>query len=286
MTTAVREAPHHRNLTCVKEYRCRRPDCVARSQAYERRRYRQKGYGTWQPLVDATPARQHIAALREAGHSIPDIQRQARVGSATLARILYDGVNKRAERIRPEVAERILAVPVGPAPIKPNTIIDATGTRRRLQALVSMGWTLNALGPRLSFHPRRLTDLMYADRVLASTARRIAEGYRIAQTLDPVAHGVPKRSASLSRNLAAREGWHGPLAWDDIDDPAAKPEALGRKRRPGTGVSKIRADVQRVAQLTAAGKSAQQIADELGCHKRTVVRARGRVTPEVLEAAA
>jgi hypothetical protein len=227
VTTAVREAPHHRNLTCVKEYRCRRPECVARHNAYQRRVYRQKGYGTWQPLVDAAPVRQHIDALRDAGHSIPDIQKQARVSAATLARILYDGTNKRAERIRPTVAERILAVPLAPAPVKPSTVIDAAGTRRRLQALISMGWTLTALGPRLGFHPRRLTDLLYSDRVLASTARRIADGYRVVQTLDPVAHGVPEKSAKASRNLAAREGWHGPLAWDDIDNPNSKPETSG-----------------------------------------------------------
>ncbi|MDQ0758753.1 hypothetical protein [Streptomyces canus] len=276
MTTAVREAPHHRNLTCVKQYQCKRPECVERIRAYDRIRYRQKGYGTWQPLVDATPARKHVEALRAAGHSTVDIQRTARISAATLARILYDGANKRAERIRPEVAERILAIAITPPPVKPNSIIDGTGTRRRLQALVSMGWTLNALGPRLGFHPRRLTDLIHGERVLASTARRIADGYRTLQTLDPIAHGVPERSAKLSLNLAAREGWPGPLDWDDIDDPNCKPDghrksrAWIRKRRPAP------VDVARVAQLTAIGRTAGQIADELGCHKRTVVRARGR----------
>lgn len=281
MTTAVREAPHHRNLTCVKEYRCRRPECVARHNAYQRRVYRQKGYGTWQPLVDAAPARAHIDALRAAGHSIPDIQKQANVSAATLARILYDGTNKRADRIRPEVAQRILAVPVRPAPVKATTVIDATGTRRRLQALIFMGWTLTALGPRLGFHPRRLTDLMYSERVLASTARRIADGYRIVQTLDPVAHGVPERSAKQSRNLAAREGWYGPLAWDDIDDPKAKPESGGSVTSIAPKQRKVQADPARVARLTAMGWSAGQIAQEIGCHKRSVVRARRRAEMEV-----
>jgi DNA-binding CsgD family transcriptional regulator len=276
VTNAVREAPHHRNLTCIKEYNCKRPECAERIRAYERSRYRQKGYGTWQPLVDATPAREHVQALRAAGHSTVDIQRAARISGATLARILYNGVNKRAERIRPEVAERILAIAVTPAPVKHNSIIDGTGTRRRLQALVSMGWTLNALGPRLGFHPRRLTDLIHGERVLASTARRIAHGYRTLQTLDPIAHGVPERSAKLSLNLAAREGWSGPLDWDDIDNPNCVPDghrksrAWVRKPRPAA------VDVARVAQLTAIGRTAREIADELGCHKRTVVRARGR----------
>lgn len=285
MTTAAKPLPpHHDTLTCIKNYSCKRPECVARGLAYDRRRYRLVGYGTWEPLRDAEPIRQHIGALRAAGYSLPDIQRKARISSATLARLLYDGVNKQAKRIRPEVADRILAVPVTPAPLKPHTIIDATGTRRRLQALVAMGWTLRALGPQLGFHPRRLTDLIHADQVLASTARRIADGYRIAQTRDPQDHGIPARSIAMARNLAAREGWHGPLAWDDIDNPAAKPETLG-KSRAKDGVRRVRADIARVTQLTAAGLSAQQIADQLGCHKRTVVRARGRVA-DGLEAVA
>lgn len=267
-------APHHRNLTCIKDYRCRRPECVQRGLAYDRRRYRQVGYGTWQPLVDAEPVRQHIAALRDSGHSLPDIQRRARVSPATIARILYNGVNKRAKRIRSEVADRILSIPVVPAPIKPHSILDATGTRRRLQALLYMGWTLTALGPQLGFHPRRLTDLLHADRVLASTARRISDGYRVVQTWNPAMHGVPERSIAMSRNLAAREGWHGPLDWDDIDDPNAEPET-GRRRQRGPG-RREKVDDAQVARLTAEGLSAEQIARELRCHKRTVTRARSR----------
>ncbi|BBC30054.1 hypothetical protein SGFS_013480 [Streptomyces graminofaciens] len=275
MTATDREAPHHRNLTCVKQYRCRLPECVARIQAYERRRYRQKGYGTWQPLVDAEPARQHIAALRAAGHGLTSIQKDAKVSSATIARILYDGVNPRAERIRPEVAARILAVRIRPAAVTAHTIVDGTGTRRRLQALIAMGWTCRALAPRLGIHARQVDSLVWSERVLASTAARVAEHYRVLQTCRPGDHGVPSRSQNLARNTAARNGWHGPLAWDDIDDPNAEPETdtddtTTPRRR------KVNADPARVARLTAQGMTAEQIAREIGCHKRTVVRARGR----------
>lgn len=276
MTTAVREAPHHRNLTCVKQYRCRLPQCVARIQAYERRRYRQKGYGTWQPLVDAEPVRQHIAALRDAGHSVTAIQKKARVSSATLARILYDGVNPRAERIRPDVANRILALPVQPAAVTPHTIIDGTGTRRRLQALIAMGWTCRALATRLGIHPRQVEHLVSSERVLASTAARVAERYRVLQTCQPGDHGVPSRSQNLARNIAARNGWHGPLAWDNIDDPDAEPDTGGADSGAASRRRRVNADPARVARLTAQGMTAAQIAREIGCHKRTVVRARGR----------
>lgn len=284
MTTTVREAPHHRSLYCVKQFGCQRPECRARNSAYSRRRYRQVGYGTWNPLADAEPVRQHIAALREVGHSLPAIQQMARVSAATLARILYDGVNPRAERIRTEVARRILDLPIEAAPTTPNTIIDGIGTRRRIQALVWMGWTFTKLGPHLGIHPRRLTDLVRAQHVTAATARKIANGYRVIQTWQPGHHGVPKASQTMARNIATHEGWHGPLAWDDIDDPNCQPET--RQRRQGGPGRREQVDTHQVARLTAAGLSTEQIARELGCHKRTVTRARGRITTNDLKEAA
>lgn len=270
MTTAVREAPHHNGLTCIKNYGCKRAECRRRGREYDRRRYRQVGYGTWRSLVDAAPVREHIAALREAGNSIPDIQRLASVGAATLSRILYDSPqNPRAQRIRHEVADRILAVEIAPPPTKPHQLVDGLGTRRRLQALISMGWTLNALGPLLGFHPRRLTDLLHGDRVFVSTARRIAEGYRVVQTWDPAAHGVPQSSRTMSRNLAAREGWYGPLAWDNIDDPDAKPE----KADAYTPVSKYGRDTMRMLEiehLYLLGESPASMARQLDGNEKYV----------------
>ncbi|TGB11578.1 helix-turn-helix domain-containing protein [Streptomyces sp. MZ04] len=281
MTTAVREAPHHRSLYCVKQFGCKRPECRSRNSAYSRRRYRQVGYGTWQPLTDAEPVRQHIAALRAAGNSIPRIQKLARVSAATIARIIYDGVNPRADRIRRDVAQRILNVPVQAAPTTPHTRIDGTGTRRRIQALVWMGWTFTMLGPHLGIHPRQLTDLARADRVTAATARKVADGYRTIQTWQPGNHGVPRASQTMARNIAAHECWHGPLDWDDIDDPNCKPDDGNRSEAKASTKPKVYADPQRVARLTAAGKSAAEIAQQLGCHQRTVVRARGRATQAV-----
>ncbi|PJN00837.1 hypothetical protein CG740_23320 [Streptomyces sp. CB01201] len=235
------------------------------SNAYDLRRYRKIGYGTWKPLVDAEPVRQHIAALRAAGHSLPRIQKTAQVSAATIARILYDSPprNPRAQRIRTEVAQRILALPIEPAPITPTTVIDATGTRRRIQALVTIGWPYTLLGPHLGFHPRRLTELARGERVLASTARRIADAYRTVQTWDPAQHGVPLAARTMARNLAAREGWHGPLAWEDIDDPSCRPEKTPRYEPiAANGRDSMRRD--EIRRLVEAGESEHFIAKKLG----------------------
>ncbi|MBQ1164246.1 hypothetical protein KBZ21_40320, partial [Streptomyces sp. A73] len=36
-------------------------------------RYRLRGYGTWQPLADAQPVREHVSALVAAGYTITSI---------------------------------------------------------------------------------------------------------------------------------------------------------------------------------------------------------------------
>jgi DNA invertase Pin-like site-specific DNA recombinase len=83
-----------------------------------------------------------------------------------------------------------------------------------------------------------------------------------------------------ARNYAHKNGWHGPLAWDDIDDPNCKPESERNRRKPGAR-KKSAVDPARVAELTDLGHSAAEIAFQLGCHVRTVTRARGRVLTEV-----
>ncbi|NEA52359.1 hypothetical protein [Streptomyces sp. SID10815] len=276
MTRRTGEPPNHNTLTCIKQYNCQRPECVARHNAYQRRVYRQKGYGTWQPLVDATPARQHINTLRALGHSIPDIQRTANTSPATIARILYHGVNKRAERIRPDVAARILAIPAQPAPLKPTSIIDATGTRRRIQALIHMGWPATELAPLIGFHPRRITDLSHSERVTAETAQRIATAYRKLHTKHPGDHHVSLPAQRLARATATRYGWHGPLAWDDIDNPDCQPDTKGTITRPYRRPKAV-IDRDKIARLTTQGYTAAQIAAAIGCSPRSVSRARGQM---------
>lgn len=265
MTTATKELPPHGTLSRAKHHHCKCEACREIGRAYSLRRYRRIGYGTWNPLVDAEPVREHIAALRAVGHSLPKIQKSANVSSATIARLLYDCSphNPRAQRIRPEVAQRILALPIVPAPITPMTVVDATGTRRRIQALVAMGWPYTLLGPHLGFHPRRLTELARGERVLASTARRIADAYRTVQTWDPADYGVPLPARTMARNIAAREGWHGPLAWADIDNPACRPEKTPQYQPiPDNGRDSMRRD--EIRRLVEAGESEHFIAKKLG----------------------
>ncbi|MFJ7782218.1 hypothetical protein ACIQY8_05820 [Streptomyces albidoflavus] len=271
----TRPLPPHGTLSRGKYHGCTCEPCGEAQRAYARRRYRQMGYGTWQPTHDADPVREHIKTLRAAGHTISSISLDAYVSAATLARIVY-AINGKppAASLAIASAQRILAIkPTDRPSLTPGSRVDATGARRRIQALVAMGWPVSHLEGRLGIHRRQLTHLTHADRAAIATVEKVAERYRMVHTLDPLQHGVPQQVSNFARSVARRNGWHGPAAWEDIDDPACEPEIDERPAGPGRPEQ---IDDERVRLLVRDGHSNSQIAVRLGCSKRAVERSRNR----------
>lgn len=179
------------------------------------------------PFVDAEPARRHTRNLMAAGVSIQRLARAAEVGQATVSGILYTrGTRPRAEQLRQENARRILAV-------RPEHVVagrvDATGTRRRLHALMAAGWPVYRIGPYINRHPHYTSYLLRQHRVYATTAHAVATVYDQLWNQDPIRNGIVPGTAKRVRNLAASNGWAPAGAWDDdtIDDPSAHPEWTG-----------------------------------------------------------
>lgn len=105
----------------------------------------------------------------------------------------------------------------------PPGYVDATGTRRRLQALAVEGWSIVRLAELTGLSERSLFSALYdRDRVQVGTARAVAAVYqRIAGQ-----GGAPGGANIAGR--ARRRGWHDCYAWPDhtIDDPAATPQLV------------------------------------------------------------
>lgn len=230
MTHVAREAPHHRNLTCVKQYNCRRPACLERSANYDRARNRLVAYGRWQPFTDAEPVRQHIRMLSSFGIGWQRVTRLAGVSNGCISRILYGAPHEGrgpTKRVRTTTADKILAVKPSFDHLAPSARIDGTGTRRRLQALVAIGWPQLRLGREMGIaHHRIIWEHVRQDVVSADTARRVKELYERLWNTDPIAYGVSPRFVAEAKQRAADNGWVPPAAWDDdyIDSPAAVPD--------------------------------------------------------------
>ncbi|MFI9154543.1 hypothetical protein [Streptomyces sp. NPDC053367] len=280
---AVREAPHHRNLTCVKVYRCRRPECRRRSADYDRNRNRLVAYGRWQPFVDADPVRQHIAMLRSYGIGWQRVYRLAGVAAGCVSRILYGAPHEGrgpTKRVRTTTADKILAVKPSFDHLAPMARVDGTGTRRRLQALIANGWPQLRLGEEMGIkHHRLIWDHVRQDVVAADTARRVKDMYERLWNADPIAHGVSPRYAAESKRRAAANGWVPPAAWDDdyIDSPAAVPDV-------GESVDRYTAIAEDARWLIAEHNYTRaQAAHRLGITKKHLERALSQ-RPEGAEA--
>lgn len=174
-------------------------------------------------------------------------------------------------------------------------LVDATGTRRRIQALMVLGWSLAALTARLglartNYSLKRILDQQHVRR---TTAERVAALY------DEL-WGCPGPSGQV-REAALASGYCSALAWDDetIDDPAVRPVLTGTRVRSRDDLDEVVVDRLAIGrhlpdQATIAEREAvvallavregatdSEIAVRTGISERTVLRIRGRLTAGV-----
>lgn len=104
-------------------------------------------------------------------------------------------------------------------------VIDATGTKRRLRALMALGWTGPQLDAAMGRAPTFTAKLLCrSPRVNRVTADLVATVYEQLSMRLPDDEPAPNRQLiNRTRNQARRKGWAPPLAWDDIDNPAEEP---------------------------------------------------------------
>lgn len=105
----------------------------------------------------------------------------------------------------------------------------ATGTRRRLQALVVAGWPPPRLSAELGAGRTEAARLLRSRKVAVRTARRVAALYDRLWNVDPATCGATREGIRRAKARATAAGWAPASAWDDdrIDDPAALPDWTG-----------------------------------------------------------
>ncbi len=159
-------------------------------------------------------------------------------------------------------------------------LIDATGTRRRIQALLVMGWSRVDLAKQMGITDRAISYMLSSGSVLVRTARKVDEVFK--------ALNMTPGPSQLTRTLSIRRGWVSGLAWDDIDDPNARPAGAVR----GSGFDEVlveravngergderlgRADAQEaIRRCRARGMPVSEITWRVGVSDRTVHRQGG-----------
>ncbi|TFI30101.1 hypothetical protein [Streptomyces sp. 4R-3d] len=273
MTTAARTLPAHGTLHRRKTYKCDCEPCLAADRDYTNTRARLIAYGRWQPFVDAEPVRQHLRMLMSYGIGWQRVSRMAGVSNGSVSQLLYGSYNRGGsgptKRVRTQTADKICAITPTLDNVAPSARIDATGTRRRLQALVANGWPQLRLGTQLGVHHRLTWGQIRKETVEGDTARQVRNLYNQLWNVDPATRGVHERYITQAKRIAAREGWVPPGAWDDdyIDSPAATPD-LGEDVDRYTAIAE---DAQWL--IDSHGYTRQQAAHRLGITSRHLERA-------------
>lgn len=296
----------HGTYACYTLDACRCAPCSAATSAYNRRTAREQGYGRWENLVDAEPVRQHIRSLQQMGLGLKRIEDLAGLSAGQMGKLVYgalraDGTRRPpAARVSKTTARRVLAVRFSPDLIAAGALVDSTGSRRRVQALVAVGWSQSKIAERLGMSGANLWQTLRRPTVTARRARAITALYDELWNAAPPA-GTPWDKVAIARakRTAAQHGYLPPLAWDDdtIDDPDTQPttgaettdvldeiaiERLmnGTLRADhcvgGRGVKTPPEVIEAIRRLAAAGHPDTEISRRIGMGRDAVLKHRHR----------
>lgn len=266
---------HGTHVAYVQD-RCRCTACSKANSDYERNRTRQHAYGRFdQKWMPADEARTHIETLKAAGMGLRTIAKRSGVSESTLGKIIYGDPSRNmgpTKRIRHDTRDRILTVQPDLDNLADGARVGATGTRRRIEALVWVGWSINRQADLAGVDRQRLDQALSGRPVRAETARAIAALYERLWNMEPPRETHRQRiSYSRAKRRARDHGWAPPMAWDRIDDPKARPIGVGtitRHRPEADLVAEVEHHLTHVDKIATAA----QIAHRLGYSSRAGIQ--------------
>lgn len=221
----------HGSLTAYNADQCRCYPCANAAIEHRQERRKAQAYGTYQPyFVDTQPVRDHIEKLRAVGMGRRTIGELTGVSHRTLADMLKG--TRRCTRVN---ADKILALEPNPDHVAPGTLVDGTGTRRRLQALVAAGWSQQRLAQQLGTTSGHFGECIHGvhPNVEKRTHDAVAALYeRLWNTLPPIRAYREKAGITRAKAYAAERGWATAAAWDDdeLDNPDARPQGVPTRK--------------------------------------------------------
>lgn len=255
--TCAHTHPHqHGTYLAYKRDKCR---CVPCSTAMSRRNKADKlkaSRGQNNTSVSAERTRQHLHALKAAGVSVREISRRTGYSTSLLERI-YRGVLTGTTQ---STQDDVLSIPVPHLRRYDKSRIDATGTRRRIRALVAIGHSLKVIAEDAGLSHDVPTRISRVDNphqwVHIDVADKIRATYdRLWDQTPPQNTPRQRDKATMSRNRATANGWLPPLAWDDdqIDDPAYTPNVTHIRKQTMADAAAHRLD--ELEHLLASGEA-------------------------------
>ena len=256
--------------TCYCQHQCRCDSCRRERLRAQKRRKHQGG-----ATVPAGPTRTHLAQLL-AGSTLTEVAKATGLSRGTLLRILGGDVT----RVNRTTERAILTTRID------TPTVSVIGTRRRLDALRAIGWTLKEISEHAGHDHGWACTVYKRARILPATHAQVCAVYDALWNVTPPAETWSDRvSRGRAQRAAAQADWAPPLAWDDdeIDNPNARPHL-------GEGHNVWGSPLENVEWLAEAGEKLPGIARQLGKTEdsiKTLLWRHGRtslltkITPEI-----
>lgn len=168
--------------------------------------------------MPAEPVRAHIKHLGANGISQARICAISGISARTLSYIIYGSAARGfppSRSVRADTYRRIMSVSVDLDHVARRGNVDATVTRRKLEALCAMGWSKTALGARLGIARENVGLLFRRAKVSGYRARQVRDLFNELWDKRP-----ERRDGYYYRQLryAEEQGYVTALAWWDIED--------------------------------------------------------------------
>ena len=192
----------------------------------------------------STPAwviRDHIRPWTDAGYTHAAIGHAAGVSADTISIVM----TLRNRSVKAGTARAILTTShadVHKAALQLGHHVPTIGTTRRLRALALRGWTCADVARGTGVHVAALVRCINAKTTVISADTALAVHEWFAEHWDkdaPTDTRERRGQATRASRRARREGWHPALAWDDIDDPTATPDAGTTDGRAGLAAEDV-----------------------------------------------
>lgn len=203
--------PAHGTPSRYDNNQCRCDPCREAKRVYTKRRLYLMATGRWSPWADAGRARAVLARYKAVGIGASRVADAAGISRGTAQRI----VSGEYPTITRETENKILTVKVAPAR---NAKVSAEGSRRRVRALMRMGYSQTAIGDRAGVTRGPMARIGAGHPL---TVAWVAEAIMRVYDELSMAPAPDSRSSKAVRAYAAKRGYLPPLAWDDalIDLP-------------------------------------------------------------------
>jgi hypothetical protein len=213
--------------------KCRCTPCKEAHRAITNHNRRLAAYGrSTNHMVDAKPVRKHVKDLMQRGWGIDLIVSNTGAGRNTISRLLYGEPAKNLpfpSVIKSDLSDRILAyAPTGHRTRHEGTAlesVDATGTKRRIQALIACGYSMTFIAAEFGTHKQVISGMLKNERVLLTKAEEFKIIYDKLWNVEPPRNTPSEKKAyTTAKKMASENGWFPPMAWDDdyIDNPKCK----------------------------------------------------------------